>query len=238
MKLHSIDIVHSDDLNSVLARDKLVAEKIKPWKTNSGLAREKNYSELTNKKVGHRFPDSDCAILSSKANLKAYLRVNPSVGLSSAETISALPKLTDFESNLLEKNYQPDYFQSLQKRVGLKILIIEDDDLSRARLGKILHTQNFQVIEAKDSNTGIKLAKAELPNLIICELMMPIMDGYGVMYWLRHSNITQKIPLLFITTHLEQTNMSSKRILITEKDKIEPVTREKLLEAITNKLVQ
>lgn len=237
MKLHSIDTVHSDDLNYVLARDKLVAEPIKPRKTNSELAKEKNYSELTNKKIGQGFPDSDYAILSSKANLKAYLRVNPSVNSSLAETISEPLKLAELESNLLEKNYQPDYFQSLQKRVGLKILIIENDDLSRKCLGKMLRTQNFQVIEAKDSNTGIKLAKSELPNLIICELMMPIIDGYGVMYWLQHSRITQKIPLLFITTHLEQTNMSSKRILITEKDKIKLVTREKLLEAITNKLV-
>ena len=101
----------------------------------------------------------------------------------------------------------------------------------------MLRGKDTQVIEAKESRAGIELAKSLLPDLVICELMMPEIDGYGVKYFLQHSKITEKIPLLFITTHTEQTDLDSETILLADNDKIEPVTREKLCDAIADKLV-
>ena len=106
----------------------------------------------------------------------------------------------------------------------------------RLRFFQWISGKDTQVIEAKKSWAGIKLAKSLLPNLVICELMMPEIDGYGVKYFLQHSRITEKIPLLFITTHAEQSNSDSETILLAD-NKIEPVTREKLCDAIADKLV-
>ena len=99
----------------------------------------------------------------------------------------------------------------------------------------MLRGKDTQVIEAKESMTGIKLAQRECRDLIICELMMPEIDGYGIKYFLQHSRITEKIPLLFITTHTEQTDRDSETILLAENNKIEPVTREKLCDAIAQR---
>lgn len=61
-----------------------------------------------------------------------------------------------------------------------KILIIEDERLVRENLVELLTFENFQVLEATDGLRGVKLAEQEQPDLILCDVMMPILDGYGV----------------------------------------------------------
>lgn len=153
----------------------------------------------------------------------------------SSETVTAVPKTSTLKSDPLEDNYRSDYLKSLGKTLEIKILLIENDDPSRSSLSKMLGDRGIKVIEAKDSNTGIELAQSQVPDLIICELMMPRIDGYGIMYFLRHSILTKKIPLLFITTHQEQTEFGSEIILV-ERGKVELVTAVKLFEAISRKL--
>ena len=151
-----------------------------------------------------------------------------------AKTIAAPPKIFEFEPLLVE-NYQLEDIQANKQPVWFKILVIEDDDSSRDRLCKMLRSKDTQVIEAKESRAGIKLAKSLFPDLVICELMMPEIDGYGIKYFLQYSRITEKIPLLFITTHTKQSDRDSETILIVEKGKIKPVNKEKFLDAIAQR---
>ena len=157
--------------------------------------------------------------------------------LSLAETIAAPPKILELEPDLSTEKCQLENRLTSKQPVWFRILVIEDDDSSRDRLCKMLRGEDIQVIEAKESMAGIKLAQRECPDLIICELMMPEIDGYGIKYFLQHDRVTKKIPLLFITTHLEHTNFDPETILMVEKGKIKPVNKEKFLDAIADKLV-
>lgn len=157
--------------------------------------------------------------------------------LSLAETISAPPKILKFEPEST-KNCQLNDLKASEQLVWFKILIIENEYLGCDRLGKMLRGKDTQVIEAQDSRIGIQLAQRELPDLIICELMMPKIDGYGIKYFLQRSTLTNKIPLLFITTHIEPNDLDSETILIVDENQIKPVTRAKLCDAIADKLIR
>ncbi len=150
------------------------------------------------------------------------------------ETIkSSIPQI-----NTVENEYYSKYLSFQKGKEKNKILVVEDRDEKRDYLCSILHSANFQVIEAKDSDAAIRLAYSEVPDLIICELLMPIVSGYGVIASLCHSTVTSNIPVLFITAHFEQTDISSGILLFKDRETIELLTKEKLLEVISDKLVQ
>ena len=79
------------------------------------------------------------------------------------------------------------------------ILVIEDDPEIRQSLYEILVLENWQVIEAADGLAGAKLALQDQPDLILCDLNMPLLDGYGVLQALHDDAATARIPLLFMT---------------------------------------
>ena len=137
--------------------------------------------------------------------------------------------------NTLENEYYSEYLSSRKGGEKNKILVIEDRDKSRNDLCSILQSE-FQIIEAKDSNTAIELAYSELPDLIICELLMPTINGYGVIASLCHSTATSNIPLLLITAHLGQSDDSSRILSIFDRETVEPLTKEKLLDAVRDRL--
>jgi CheY-like chemotaxis protein len=62
-----------------------------------------------------------------------------------------------------------------------KILVIEDDEYLRENLLEILKAEGFEAIAAEDGQTGINLAIQEVPDLILCDVMMPEVDGYEVL---------------------------------------------------------
>lgn len=138
------------------------------------------------------------------------------------------------ELNTLENEYDSEYLSSRKDRKKHKILVVEDRDKNRNYLCSILQTENFQVIEAEDSDTAIKLAYSEVPDLIICELLMPIVNGYDVIASLCHSKVISDILLLFITAHLQSDD--SKILSIFNRQTIELLTKEKLLKTIYERL--
>ncbi len=81
----------------------------------------------------------------------------------------------------------------------VKILIIDDDLRLREDMGMILDLEGFQVITTGDGYEGISLAATQLPDLIICDVNMPILDGYGVYRRLQESDKTRAITFLFLT---------------------------------------
>lgn len=87
-----------------------------------------------------------------------------------------------------------------------KILIIEDERLVRENLAELLTFENFQVLEATDGLRGVKLAEKEHPDLILCDVMIPILDGYGVLTQLRQNPKTAIIPFIFMTALADRMN--------------------------------
>src|SRR5208337_3337688 len=80
-----------------------------------------------------------------------------------------------------------------------KILVIEDEPEMRRNLTTILRLENFHPLPAANGRIGIELAKKEKPDLVLCDVMMPELDGYGVIAALRADPETVTIPFIFLT---------------------------------------
>jgi CheY-like chemotaxis protein len=78
-----------------------------------------------------------------------------------------------------------------------KILVIQDEPETRRNLTTILRLEKFRSLPAENGRVGVELAKKEKPDLILCDVMMPELDGYGVLTALRADAETVAIPFIF-----------------------------------------
>ncbi|BDD09139.1 transcriptional regulator [Fulvitalea axinellae] len=88
-----------------------------------------------------------------------------------------------------------------------KILLIEDNADMRENTAEILELADYEVITADNGKMGVELAQQQIPDLIICDIMMPVLDGYGVLYMLNKSADTASIPFIFLTAKAERSDM-------------------------------
>lgn len=88
-----------------------------------------------------------------------------------------------------------------------KILVIEDEKGVQDNVVDILELEGFKVIAADNGLLGVLMARAEQPNLIICDIMMPELDGYGVLEQLRQDPTTATIPFIFLTAKAETVDL-------------------------------
>lgn len=114
-----------------------------------------------------------------------------------------------------------------------KILVIEDEYSIRSNILDLLDLVGFEVIGAEDGLIGLALARQHQPDLILCDVMMPNLDGYGVLTALRQDSATAMIPFIFLTALAS----SSKGMELGANDYLtKPCLPEQLLKAITNQL--
>lgn len=85
------------------------------------------------------------------------------------------------------------------------ILVIEDERLLRENLLSLLEFEGYSVLEAEDGQRGLDLATEHHPDLVICDIAMPVMDGYEVLSHLRNVPETRGIPLIFLTARAGKT---------------------------------
>ena len=88
-----------------------------------------------------------------------------------------------------------------------KILIIEDNDDIRESSIEILELADYEVLQAQNGRIGVELAQRHLPDMILCDIMMPELDGYGVLYLLSKNPETANIPFIFLTAKAERADM-------------------------------
>src|SRR5690349_14861190 len=88
-----------------------------------------------------------------------------------------------------------------------KILLIEDNNEVRENTQEILTLANYEVITAPNGKVGVELAQKEKPDLIICDIMMPELDGYGVLHILSKRPDTAAIPFIFLTAKVDKTDI-------------------------------
>jgi CheY-like chemotaxis protein len=86
------------------------------------------------------------------------------------------------------------------------ILIIEDNEDIRENVAEILMLSSYKVVMAANGKEGIETAQKVIPDLIICDIMMPGVDGYGVLHVLHKDPATQNIPFIFLTSKSERSD--------------------------------
>jgi CheY-like chemotaxis protein len=113
-----------------------------------------------------------------------------------------------------------------------KVLVIEDDEVLRESILDILKTRNFDVIGAEDGLRGLQLAQEFVPDLILCDVRMPKLDGYEVLQAIRQDPKTAAIPLIFLTAETIQNVVGKGQSLGANGYLIKPFSTAELLEAI------
>ncbi|AFY74446.1 histidine kinase,Response regulator receiver domain protein,histidine kinase [Synechococcus sp. PCC 7502] len=88
-----------------------------------------------------------------------------------------------------------------------KILVIEDISSLREEIIEVLSLEGFEVIGAADGKQGIEIATAELPDLVICDVSMPVMDGYSTLAAMQEHDSTATIPFIFLTAYNDPTQV-------------------------------
>lgn len=87
-----------------------------------------------------------------------------------------------------------------------KILIIEDNLEVRENTAEIIELANYEVFTAENGKIGVETALRELPDLIVCDIMMPVLDGYGVYHLLSKHKETATIPFIYLTAKSEKSD--------------------------------
>ncbi|MCL4168808.1 UNVERIFIED_CONTAM: hypothetical protein GTU68_003829, partial [Idotea baltica] len=118
------------------------------------------------------------------------------------------------------------------------ILVIEDVTEVRENVCEILELSGYQVFAAENGSQGIEQANRELPDLIICDVMMPRIDGYGVLKILRANQATNHIPFIFLTARVEKEDFRKGMGLGADDYITKPFDDTELLEAIETRLVR
>ncbi|MTJ47939.1 EAL domain-containing response regulator [Dolichospermum sp. UHCC 0259] len=117
-----------------------------------------------------------------------------------------------------------------------KILVIEDEESVRDNLLDLLEAENFETVAAANGRIGLEFAMLEAPDLILCDMMMPELDGYGVLKALRQEPSTSTIPFIFLTANAAKSDFRQGMNMGADDYLTKPFTRAELLSAILNKL--
>src|ERR1700759_165786 len=87
-----------------------------------------------------------------------------------------------------------------------RLLVIDDHDDIRENIAEILSLAGYEVFTAENGKRGVETALKENPELVICDIMMPELDGYGVLHLLRKNDATLNTPFIFLTAKTERTD--------------------------------
>ncbi len=87
-----------------------------------------------------------------------------------------------------------------------KILLIEDNDHIRENTAEILELANYKVTTAPNGKIGVEIALQLIPDLIICDIMMPVLDGYGVLHAVQKNELIKNTPFIFLTAKTERND--------------------------------
>lgn len=117
-----------------------------------------------------------------------------------------------------------------------KILLIEDNKNMRENTAEILELSGFNVLTAQNGKEGVELAIQNKPDLIICDIMMPVLDGYGVLHMLSRNEDTVNIPFIFLTAKSERGDFRKGMEMGADDYVTKPFDDIELLNAIESRL--
>ena len=90
--------------------------------------------------------------------------------------------------------------------MNASILVIDDNKDIRENTAEILDLAGYKTFMAENGKKGVEIALKEKPSLIVCDIMMPELDGYGVLHLIRKNEDTEQIPFIFLTAKTERND--------------------------------
>ncbi len=118
------------------------------------------------------------------------------------------------------------------------ILLIEDDSVLRENTAELLEFSHYKVITASNGKTGIAMAKKQLPDIIICDIMMPELDGYDTLATLSKNKITKYIPFIFLSAKTEHKDVRKGMNMGADDYITKPFSEDELISAIESRLAK
>lgn len=116
------------------------------------------------------------------------------------------------------------------------LLLIEDNDEIRENTAEILELADYKVTTAENGKTGVEKALTDKPDLIVCDVMMPVLDGYGVLHLLNKNPELKGIPFIFLTAKTERSDFRKGMEMGADDYVTKPFTDIELLTAIESRL--
>ncbi|WP_298542752.1 response regulator [uncultured Aquimarina sp.] len=118
------------------------------------------------------------------------------------------------------------------------VLLIEDDTVLRENTAELLELSDYNVITSPNGKLGITKAKEQNPDIIVCDIMMPEIDGYGVLEALSHDLSTNQIPFIFLSAKTEHKEIRKGMDLGADDYLTKPFDEDELLSAIESRLAK
>ena len=119
-----------------------------------------------------------------------------------------------------------------------KVLLIEDDSVLRENTAELLELSDYEVLTASNGKKGVKAAKIYLPDVIVCDIMMPELDGYGVLKKLSKEESTMHIPFIFLSAKTEKEDIRKGMNLGADDYLTKPFEEKDLINAIESRLAR
>ena len=119
-----------------------------------------------------------------------------------------------------------------------KILLVEDDEMNRDMLMRRLQRRNYQVVVAVDGAQGVQLARSEVPDLILMDMSLPVMDGWEATRQLKAAPETHAIPIIALTAHAMPNDRAKALQVGCDDYDTKPIEFPRLLEKMQSLLVQ
>ena len=116
------------------------------------------------------------------------------------------------------------------------ILLIEDDEVIRENTAELLEMAGFAVLTAENGQLGVAQALATKPDLVVCDILMPVLDGYGVLQIFNQNAQLAGVPFIFLTAKTERLDLRRGMALGADDYLTKPFDKAELLSAITGRL--
>jgi CRP/FNR family cyclic AMP-dependent transcriptional regulator len=117
-----------------------------------------------------------------------------------------------------------------------KILLVEDNNEIRDNTREILELANYQITTAVNGKEGYEVAIKENPDLIICDIMMPVLDGYGLLHLINKNDSLKSVPFIFLTAKTERGDFRKGMEMGADDYITKPFTDIELLNAVESRL--
>jgi DNA-binding response OmpR family regulator len=116
------------------------------------------------------------------------------------------------------------------------ILLIEDHQVIRDNTAQLLELAGYAVLTAENGELGVKLALTTRPDLVICDIMMPVLDGYGMLQIFNQNPLLTGIPFIFLTAKTERIDQRHGMALGADNYLTKPFVKAELLSAVRGRL--
>jgi len=122
--------------------------------------------------------------------------------------------------------------------MSTRVLVIEDNEELLSDIVEMLSMEGFEILTAHNGRVGIDVAEREVPDLIVCDVRMPVMDGYDVLDYIRSNTRTRNIPFIFLTARTGRSEFREGMKMGADDYLTKPFSAEELIASIRSRLVR